>query len=378
VSILKSETIRRFLLVAGSLVFAYSLIEFPALINVIDYRAIWAGGIWGSLRFPQTADPELINRWPPHAHYRGSASGGMAETFYRVPPSERTLFRWDLQFDRMGFRNEADLSSADTIVIGDSVVEGDSVSNNEVVTSVLQGLDGGKTVANLSRLGYGPQQEMIVLQRYGLPLRPHTVVWVFSEATDLADFMRYRPTSTQPPNYWHSFLERSFLRLTYHQVRGLFNAAKPSGVEYSGEIQVPGGRVTRVYFEKPAHHLTSEEFRALDGIARILAEARRLSAAQGARFLLVLAPDKYRVYHDLCQYPPESKCSRWVLSDLPERLFSAVASISPGIGYVDLTGALVTAARGGLLPYYSDDVHWSPEGHRVAAEAINAYLASQP
>jgi hypothetical protein len=364
--------------VAGSLVFGFGLIEFPALINVIDYRGIWAGGIWGSLRFPQAPDPELINRWPPHTHYRGSASGGMAETFYRIPPSEQTLFRWDLHFDRMGFRNEADLSSADTIVIGDSAVEGDSVSNNEVVTSVLQDLDRGKTVANLSQLSYGPQQEMIVLRRYGLPLRPRTVVWVFSETTDLGDFMRYQLMVTRPPNFWRSFLDRSFLRLAYQQVRGLFNPPKPLGIEYSGEIQAPGGRVTRVYFEKRAHPLTSEESRALDGTARILAEARRLAAAQGASFLLVFAPDKFRVYHDLCRYPPESNCRRWVVSDLPERLSRAVAQVSPEIGYVDLTPTLVAAARDGLLPYYSDDVHWTPKGHEVAARAIKAYLASRP
>jgi len=29
-----------------------------------------------------------------------------------------------------------------------------------------------------------------------------------------------------------------------------------------------------------------------------------------------------------------------------------------------------------VAPYYPDDDHWSPEGHQIAAEAINDYLSS--
>jgi len=371
-SIWKSETFRRFLLVAGTLTLAWGLVEFPALINIFDYEALEYGGVWGNLRFIRVADPELTHLEPPHAHYSGSGFGGDAETVYRIPASERTLYRWDLRYDRIGFRNDADLSSADTIVVGDSMVEGMTVSNSDVVTSVLQRLE-GKTVANLAQYGYGPQQEMIVLKRYGLPLRPHTVVWVFSESSDLADFIGYRRMMLHPPNSWNFFLQRSFSRLAFRQVTRFFAPPKPLGIKRSGEIQEPGGKTTKVYFTNPAHPLTGEELGAVEGTAGILAEARRLSSAQGASFLVVFAPDKFRVYHDLCVYPQESECGRWVVSDLPERLRKAVASVSPEIGYLDLTAALTAAAKEGARPYYSDDVHWSAQGHRIAAEAIHAY-----
>jgi lysophospholipase L1-like esterase len=52
--------------------------------------------------------------------------------------------------------------------------------------------------------------------------------------------------------------------------------------------------------------------------------------------------------------------------------------MSPGTGYEDLTAVLAAAAKGGMLPYYPDDLHWSPSGHRIAAEAIEAYLAAHP
>lgn len=372
-----SETAVRLLLVAGTLFLALSLIELPAFIGVIDYGRFEVGGIWGNLSSRRIADPELVTLWPPHAHESGSTFGGRAETYYRIPASERTLFRWDIRIDQMGFRNATDLKSADTIVIGDSMVEGDSVPDDEVVTSLMQRLE-GKTVANLGQLGYGPQQEMIVLKRYGLPLRPGAVVWVFSEGTDLGDFTFYIRRTLHPPSFWTSFWKRSFSRLAYHQARGLVAPRKPLGIEYSGAVQMPDGKAMRMYFDTWIHPLTGEEVRAIDGTARVLAEARRLSAAQGARFLVVFAPDKFRVYHDFCRYPPESKCSRWTPTDLPERLSRAMEAVSPGIGYLDLTADLAAAVKGGSMPYYSDDVHWSPEGHKVAARAIDAYLASHP
>jgi len=60
---------------------------------------------------------------------------------------------------------------------------------------------------------------------------------------------------------------------------------------------------------------------------------------------------------------------------MSERLENAAASISPDIGYLDLTPRLVDAVKKGTLPYYPDDEHWSPEGHRIAADAVNEYLA---
>jgi hypothetical protein len=85
---------------------------------------------------------------------------------------------------------------------------------------------------------------------------------------------------------------------------------------------------------------------------------------------------KFRVFHSFCRFPQESKCRDRVVSDLPERLQKAVGSISSEIGYLDLTPALMDAVKGGTLPCYPDDEHWSPEGHKVAAETINDYLIS--
>lgn len=53
-----------------------------------------------------------------------------------------------------------------------------------------------------------------------------------------------------------------------------------------------------------------------------------------------------------------------------------MGSISPEIGYLDLTPYLTDAAQKGVLPYNTDDSHWSPAGQKIAAEVINDYLSS--
>jgi hypothetical protein len=46
-------------------------------------------------------------------------------------------------------------------------------------------------VVNLGRGAYGPQQELIVLKRYGLAYRPRVVIWQLFEGNDLADARQF-------------------------------------------------------------------------------------------------------------------------------------------------------------------------------------------
>ncbi len=326
------------------MLFALAVIELPALFNIVDYQALEFSGVWGNLRFIRVPDPELTHIEPPHAHHSGSAYGGDAEAIYQIPPADRTLFQWNLKYDQHGFRNGIDLNSADTIVIGDSIVEGMTVSDAEVVTSVLEGLQ-GKTVANLAQYGYGPQQELAVLKRYGLRLHPRTVVWMFFEGNDLTDVIGYRQVIAHAPTFWHFFVQRSFSRFAYRAVKRLVTARKIPGSKRSGVLQMAKGEGRRIYFSSPIHPLNASELDALGETTRIIANANELAARQGAHFLFVFVPEKFRVYGPFCQFPSGSECSRWVLSDLTERMRQSVASISPEVGYLDLTPVFQRAAQ---------------------------------
>jgi lysophospholipase L1-like esterase len=371
---LKSEFVRRLLLIVASFLFVLLLFEIPALIQAVDYRTIigpthawWA---------PNITDPELLHVHRPRAHQSGTAMGGDISTVFQIPPSDLTQFHWDVTYDHNGFRNETDLKSADIVVIGDSFVEGLTVTDAELATSRLAQSQ-GKVVANLGQSTYGPLEELVVLKRYGLPLQPRTVVWLFFEGNDLTDVTHYHRAMENPPTFWRSYWARSFTRSAVNEVRGLFaaHAEKPPGVSRSGVLQTStGNNVTLYFFNTPP--LTQENLSALDETAATIETAHKLCAAQGARLIFVYVPTKFRVFHSFCRFPQESKCRDWVVSDLPDRLQKALGSVAPEVGYLDLTPALIDAVKAGKLPYYPDDEHWSPEGHKVAAEAINDYLIS--
>ena len=113
---------------------------------------------------------------------------------------------------------------------------------------------------------------------------------------------------------------------------------------------------------------------AMEAVRDTLAEAHAACARRGVELVVAFVPAKFRVYRDLCTFEEHSPCRDWPVDDLPDALREAVASISPEIGYLDLTPRFRSAAARGALPYLPDDTHWSPEGHREAAEAVAEFL----
>ncbi|MGO9519603.1 MAG: alginate O-acetyltransferase AlgX-related protein [Candidatus Korobacteraceae bacterium] len=373
-NVLQSRSFQRFLLVVASVLFVLFCIELPALIGIFDYRTVI--GPYHMWWAPNISDPELLAIHRPHAHQSGSAMGGDIASSYQIPHSDLTRFQWDVTYDRNGFRNQRDLERADIVVIGDSFVEGLTVTDTELGTSQLAMLQRA-VVANLGQSTYGPLQELIVLKRYALPLRPRTVVWMFFEGNDLQDVIAYHKAREHPPDFLHAFWARSFTRSASLAVKRLLEPqVKPPGTQRAGLCPTPEGKQLDTYFGYRAKPLTQEERNALDETAQTLATAYQSCAAQGARLIFVFVPTKFRVMHDLCQFSENSECRNWTRSDMPERLMSALHSISPDIGYLDLTPYLVEAAKTGALPYYRDDEHWTPAGHKVAAETISHYLQS--
>ncbi len=237
----KNEALLRVALIAGSIAFAWVLLEIPALFDILDYEGLGYQQVWDNLRFIRVPDPQLLHIEPPYAHYTGSSRGGDFETHYQVPVAQQTVFHWDLKYDRNGFRNPTDLAQADIAVVGDSMVEGMTVFDGELSTSVLARLE-GKVVANLGQYGYGPQQELIVIERFAMPLKPRLFVWMFFEGNDLADEIAYEKNAAHFPGPWSLFLDRSFTRFAVRTVRGLVTRIPP-GVVRSGEF---AGR--NVYF----------------------------------------------------------------------------------------------------------------------------------
>jgi hypothetical protein len=351
-----------------------ALIELPALAGLVDYRHV-IGAV--PLRLNYIDDPELGYIHRPSSRLSGSSNGGYASMVYDLPVSDLTQYRWDTTYDRKGFRNKTDLTSADIVVLGDSIVEGTEggITDAQLMTTLLA-QQSGKVVSNLGHNTYGPQQELIILKRYGLSLHPRTVIWVFSETSDVGDAAHYPVIRRRAANPWLAFVERSFTKNALKQLRP--SARKQPAANGLGVVRTANGTLN-TYFTPPdvlsAQPLGGMELSALDEIARTLKSAASLCAQHGCHVVFVYAPDKLRVLHDICTFSPEFLYQDRRLNDVPDRLARVAASLSPPMEYLDLTPALIDDVKQGRMPYDTDDYHWNEEGQRVAAAAVGDYIS---
>jgi len=362
----KKRTAQRFLLATGSLACTVGFLELLVLATVVDFRVAFGTPVlepWA--HHGNLLDPRLLHIHKPHDVW----------PWYGI----------DYRYDQHGLRNESDLEAADVVVIGDSFVEGMGVSATDLLTTHLaKQLD--CTVANVSQAWYGPQQELELLRRYGLQLRPKTCVWAFFDGNDLDDVHRYKEATKDWGTFskgFHSFTQRSFTKNALLATRRLLDAAQHSApaqgahnteMERSGIFNIPSKDSVRLYFWYRGLHLSTKDDAALEELRSILCQAHELCRAQETRFLVVFVPAKHRVYGGLTEFDADALPRYWVINELPKRLESLVREDLPDAGFLDLTPSFSEEAKRGSLLYFPYDSHWSPEGHRVAANAIGRFL----
>jgi hypothetical protein len=377
----RSRAIARFTLTTLALALALGGLELSSAVGLVDFRAPFvATGSDPRDSADNVLDPELIHIHRPHLRRAGVTRGDLASAFHLA---DAPLYPYDVAYDRNGFRNPRELSTAEVVVLGDSFVEGGLVAADDLLTATLGRLL-GCTVANLGQSAYGPQQELAVLRRHATPLRPRFCIWVFYEGNDLGDVERYevlRRGEGRAVGAGRSTpRERSFGRNALGMLaRRLGPVLDPGMVERApwGTFREADGRWTRLFFRDRGGPMPGRELVALDKVVSVLTDADAACAASGSPLLVVFAPQKFRVYKDYCTFRPDNPCARWVLDDLPERLRARVGAIGTGISFLDLTPALAAEAARGRLLYFADDTHWSAEGHRAAGRAIAAHVAGR-
>jgi hypothetical protein len=265
------------------------------------------------------------------------------------------------------------------VVLGDSFIEGILVSQQDLVSSKLR--DNLQVeVTNLGQSGYGPQQELAVLRRFGLKLTPKVVLWFFFEGNDLLDIPRYERFKRDWEDIArkrNSFSERSFTRNALFTLEGLTAGRKNDDLEARRRSckfsRGPG--VETLYFAYLANALSNEDLVSLDEAQNDFLQAQKLSADIGAQLLLIYVPTKLRVYGNYCECPADALVKSAELNDLPQKM--EAWSKLHGVSYLDLTPALRERAARGELVYFTDDGHWNANGHLVAAGAITQYLESR-
>jgi hypothetical protein len=339
-------------------------------LGVINYQSLFRAPIsewWYGAPY-NVVDPELLYVHRPYLRLSGSQPGDIAAALCLEGPR----YAYDVEYDRNGFRNEADLTAANIVVIGDSFIEAPTMPSAQLMSTVLAHLT-GRTVANLGLSAYGPQQELAVLKRYALALRPRVIVWAFYEGNDFKDLRRYEGLRDQvlgvrAPALLRTSLARNSIMALYRGLRGCGD--RQQSLVSSGMFRAIDDSGVRMYFLHRTQTVTDADLTAL---ARILGEADEITRQNDIRLLLLFVPTSFRVYHDLVACTPESECAT---DDLPQRVESTISNVSRRIEYVDLTPVFRAAAARGELIYRPDDIHWAPAGHRLAAEITMEVLAS--
>ncbi len=252
------------------------------------------------------------------------------------------------------------------LVIGDSIAFGLYVGDQETYAALLAMRAGDLEVANLAVQGYGPNQSLLRLERVGLPLDPDVVVLGLCLGNDLADVVldsflydAEHPTPRFRVEGERLVLDDEHLRLSLRERAGLWlhensRLARMLAPQRSGET------ASEPWTNRRRAALSDREA-ALDLTTRLVVEMRDAVEARGARFLVLLHPERVT----------SARSARAWEAGLTARLNEAgVSSLSLAAAY---------AERG--LEYDElaiDSIgHLSARGHAVTAAILAEALHSQ-
>ena len=373
----RAELVTRFSLPTVSITSCLILVEVPSLFQFLDYRALLGSYDENALSAPgRHADRELLWRHDAYYQFDVPYQGNLGLALCLPPDPSRNI---SVKYDRHGFRNKSDLAAADIVVLGDSYIEGYMMPEGFTVTTRLSQLQ-GKVVANLGHSGYGPQQELVVLKRYGFSLQPKTVIWAFFEGNDFDDLDYYgkqlpRQTSPLWQTIWYRSFTRNALAQLVYPTRGCIKSSTIGKLQ--ARFTDERNHTSPVFFAPTEVHQLSQE-KLIKTIA-YLGEAARLCRERNIQFVVAFIPEKYRVYRGLRNVELGSGTIRsWEVSSLPDEMGRRLAELDLGVEYVDLTQPLQEASQQGIATYLPDDTHWTEAGNLVVAQILDRTLRFLP
>jgi hypothetical protein len=282
--------------------------------------------------------------------------------------------------DENGFRNSSKQQQADIVFIGDSFTEAATVAEGDTfVRRVEQST--GLGVVNLGRGAYGPQQELIVLKRYGLAYKPRLVVWQLFEGNDLADAEGFAEWKKNPQQVNTSLKERYFnnsllkegLMKTRLQERG---GPMVTLRHHDGTTR----RVSLRYRYEPDQPSTMSL--GMNETLSAIEAGHQLCQSHGIQLLVVLVPTMVRVMapnisfdhlEDQKRYLPEVRDDKKDFSGTMEEFCARI-----GCTFVDSFDALrQAAANGNHNLYIPNDEHLDVGAHDVMAQMVAGWLRSK-
>jgi GDSL-like Lipase/Acylhydrolase family len=255
------------------------------------------------------------------------------------------------------------------VLLGDSIAFGLEVGDDETFAAVLSSRRHEVEVANLAVQGYDPGQELIRLEREGLPLKPDVVILSLCVSNDLADVslpvFLYDGRHPKPfftveggqlvehaDNLRLSFRQEAALYLLEHsRLYALLAARSKVEEDEGGEVE---------HWTVRRRKALRDRGRAIEITSRLLGRMADDCRKRGVKFIVAAFPDKrsFRLG------------SGWL-----EQVRSSPEL--QGVPFVDMA-ARFRSRQMDFQAFAMDGIgHLSPNGHRVAAEILNDVLVEE-
>jgi hypothetical protein len=320
--------------------------------------------------------------------------------FYIYRPGAKKIYMIDevdlqaggvpvLQLDRKGFNNpleKADRPTADIVMIGDSFTFGSIQGASNTFSARLEKLT-GLTTYNLGIGGIGLYEYIELYRLFGASLKPRMVVMNIYEGNDLRDAVRYSNYTSgtgvfkrkkQPAgglfagSYVLAFLKSSIelavksisrsVEIDFHydvvsQGRKVaMNIANGDMDEVEHARSIAAGKINYDVFDA-----------ALAAFARL---------AEKDSFIPVVSylPAAYSAYRHDIRFG-DVQVGRDVLRNADaQRAWFKQAAIRHQLHFIDMTEVFVQAVKIGPLTHFPANVHFTGEGHKVAADTLANFI----
>jgi len=305
---------------------------------------------------PATAlipDPELGYKYAPNLVNYPAFATGSRYTY--------TISTVSLGYDEIGFRDDGINDEVFGVVIGDSFATCAGVQIEDCWVELLE-TQWQKDLVNLSVLGYSPQQEARMLRRYGLPLKPKMVLWVFfaNDVKDAWRFNQFGSGAARHTNFWQNPVNRwlvqhsavyatgSFFwynRFFFYNLARADDKALPRNPNYSWwlantDLSIP------------------EMVQGLTLTQQTLLTAYQDTTTPQTQFVVVILPFREQVYASPPLQTQFDQLNNTLIQFLQQN----------NIPVLNLTPDLRNRANTAL--YFDEDIHLNIYGNRVVAELL--------
>jgi hypothetical protein len=303
-----------------------------------------------------------------------------------VPPFENYTVSY--QRDEHGFRNSSPWpEDVDLVVIGDSFTAAETIQH-----PYWEGLAERELILGLPGSGIAEQSRL--LNAFGLPRYPETVILGFFGGNDMMDTWRFEEAVSQGETLY-SLANKDRKIWEYSVLFQILMLLRPNP-STSGDCPYPvedsNGTPLAFYPAFLEFAATPKEDFATTEIYALSQETIiNLNSAieeAGAEFIFLYIPHKAEVYWPLLSPQDQDSIAASLdfSSDVPRNRESLTSNMDAqrtllgelatqeGFTFLDLTPIFREAAANGASLYFYGDTHWNQAGHDLARETIAAFL----